>query len=102
MKLAQGEYVALESIENTYMTHPLLAQIFVYGSSLQSYLIAVVVPDLAQFARLCTRVTGSAVKEDEIERMRELCNDQRVVDALLKELSKEGKKTLKGYVGLFI
>lgn len=44
-KLAQGEYVAPERIESIYMHCKLISQIFVYGDSFQSFLIAVVVPN---------------------------------------------------------
>lgn len=44
-KLSQGEYVAPEKIENILMRSAFIAQCFVYGDSLQSSLVAIVVPD---------------------------------------------------------
>lgn len=44
-KLSQGEYVAPEKIENILLRSSMIAQCFVYGDSLQSTLVAVIVPD---------------------------------------------------------
>lgn len=44
LKLSQGEFVAVSRLEAVFATSPLVRQVFVYGSSERSYLLAVVVP----------------------------------------------------------
>jgi len=44
-KLSQGEYIAPEKLENIYIQAALVAQMFVYGHSLQNWLVAVAVLD---------------------------------------------------------
>ncbi|AKS32468.1 carboxylic acid reductase [Mycolicibacterium goodii] len=44
LKLAQGEFVAVANLESIYSSAPLIRQIFVYGNSERSSLLAVVVP----------------------------------------------------------
>ena len=44
IKLAQGEFVAVSRLEALYATSPVVRQIYIYGNSERSYLLAVVVP----------------------------------------------------------
>ncbi|MEU6931398.1 carboxylic acid reductase [Streptomyces sp. NPDC046374] len=44
LKLSQGEFVATARLEAVFAASPLVRQIFVYGNSERSYLLAVVVP----------------------------------------------------------
>ena len=44
LKLSQGEFVTVSKLEAAFGDSPLVRQIFVYGNSARSYLLAVVVP----------------------------------------------------------
>ncbi|KAK3524537.1 hypothetical protein QTP70_029847, partial [Hemibagrus guttatus] len=44
-KLAQGEYISPEKIENIYIRSEPVSQLYVHGDSLQSCLVGIVVPD---------------------------------------------------------
>src|SRR5271170_722942 len=52
LKLANGEFVAVANLEAVFSAAPLVRQVFVYGNSERSYLLAVIVPTaeaLSQF-----------------------------------------------------
>jgi long-chain acyl-CoA synthetase len=92
MKLSQGEYVAVEKVENGYATCPVVAQLFVYGQSSQSYLVGLVVPDPPAFAKLATKVLGKPVEEGNAEEMKAAAGDAAVkkeVAAMMDVASKE-------------
>jgi len=44
-KLSQGEYIAPEKLENIFVLSPYVAQSMVYGHSLQSCTVAIVIPE---------------------------------------------------------
>jgi fatty acid CoA ligase FadD9 len=44
LKLSQGEFVAVSKLEAVFGNSPLIRQIYVYGNSARSYVLAVVVP----------------------------------------------------------
>jgi long-chain acyl-CoA synthetase len=97
MKLAQGEYVALEKIEDAYSRNHTVMQVFVHGNGLKSYLIGVIVPDPVQFAAFASRTLGHGVDAADTRALEEICRDPRIVDGLLQELNK-GAGNLKGWV----
>jgi len=97
MKLAQGEYVALEKIENLYSAAPIVEQVYVHGDPLQDYLLAVIVPEQNQLAALASRVLGRTNVSD-VRILQDLIRDGHVVESVLAELNKEARKAgLKGF-----
>ncbi|TCD63627.1 hypothetical protein EIP91_005178 [Steccherinum ochraceum] len=98
MKLAQGEYVAVERIEALYSASPICAQLYVHGDSLQSYLIGVLVPDPVQLAAIASRVFSTKVTPEDGAVLVKACQDPSVKKALFAELHKEAaKNSLKGF-----
>lgn len=98
MKLSQGEYVALEKIENTYGACPVVAQIYIHGDSMQAYLLAVVVPDPIQLAAIVSDVTGNKVTPDNTPLLLQACKDSKINHKVLSILTQEAKKNgLKGF-----
>jgi fatty acid CoA ligase FadD9 len=51
LKLSQGEFVTVAKLEAVFGDSPLIGQIFVYGNSARSYLLAVIVPTHQALAR---------------------------------------------------
>ncbi|KAL0144089.1 hypothetical protein V8B55DRAFT_1483465 [Mucor lusitanicus] len=94
-KLAQGEYIAPEKIENVYIKNPLIAQIFIDGDSLQSALVTVVVPDPTELKSIAKNI----VPESELlEDVASLYQNQDVKKAVLDQMSRDGRAAgLHGY-----
>ncbi|XP_007939744.1 long-chain-fatty-acid--CoA ligase 5 [Orycteropus afer afer] len=84
-KLAQGEYIAPEKIENIYIRSRPVSQIFVHGESLRSSLVGIVVPDPDVFPSFAAKlgIKGS---------LEELCQNEIVKEAVLEDLQKTGKE----------
>ncbi|XP_070316173.1 long-chain-fatty-acid--CoA ligase 1 isoform X4 [Odocoileus virginianus] len=85
-KLAQGEYIAPEKIENIYQRSEPVSQVFVHGESLQAFLIAIVVPDVETLG-------AWAKKRGIVGSFEELCRNKDVKKAILEDLVRLGKES---------
>ncbi len=63
LKLSQGEFVTVSKLEAVFGDSPLVRQIYVYGNSARSYLLAVVVPTDDALARYDAPGLKSAIGE---------------------------------------
>ncbi|XP_044536736.1 long-chain-fatty-acid--CoA ligase 1 isoform X2 [Gracilinanus agilis] len=84
-KLAQGEYIAPEKIENIYQRSEPVAQVFVHGESLQAFLIAIVVPDVEVLCSWAKKKGISGTYE-------ELCRSKDVKKGILEDFVRLGKE----------
>jgi len=72
LKLAQGEFVAISRLESLYTNgHPVIRQVFLYGTSERSYLIGVIVPNEATL------------------KLMDIVGDEKAIKATLREAIKE-------------
>lgn len=83
-KLAQGEFVSAEKIEIVYLKSKYVDEIFVYGDSFASFVIAIIVPKRETLIQIAEglKIQGN---------FHELCIDKEINVAFLKELELFGK-----------
>jgi len=105
-KTSTGEYIASEKVENTYLRAGLVGQIWLYGNSFKSFVVAVVVPDAQVLVEklkaeklwseedskitVATKEYGARFKEV-CEKNRELCKKLVLADM------KQFEETLKRF-----
>jgi long-chain acyl-CoA synthetase len=93
LKLAQGEYLSPERIENVYLSNcGWMASAYVHGDSHQSFLVAIfgVAPDM--FPQFASKVLGEKIAEGDMEKLKAALTNKKVEQAVLKELDRVGKK----------
>ncbi|KAF3779723.1 Long chain acyl-CoA synthetase 4, partial [Nymphaea thermarum] len=90
-KLSQGEYVAVENLENVYGSCAATDAIWIYGNSFESFLVAVVNPNKESLEQW-------AEENGESGDFTVLCGNPKAKEYMLGELNKIGKeKKLKGF-----
>ncbi|KAJ2763678.1 medium-chain fatty acid-CoA ligase faa2, partial [Coemansia nantahalensis] len=86
-KMAQGEFIAPERIENVLMDHFVVDQAFVHGDAMQSSLVAIIVPEktlLPMFLMSKGVVSEHVAQSASID---DLCQNPRAREAVLAELA---------------
>ncbi|KAK3016062.1 hypothetical protein RJ639_007549 [Escallonia herrerae] len=90
-KLSQGEYVAVENLENVYGVVSDIDSIWIYGNSFESFLVAIVNPNKQAVERWAEE---NGVSGD----FDSLCENPKVKEYIIGQLAKIGKeKKLKGF-----
>ncbi|KAK6825148.1 AMP-binding enzyme [Apiospora arundinis] len=99
LKLAQGEYVSPERLENSLMANSnLMTMAFVHGDSTQSSLVGVFGVDPVTFAPFASKVLKNTISPDDSAAIKVACQDQRVIKAFVKHLDGIAKKAkFNGY-----
>ncbi|EGG11621.1 uncharacterized protein MELLADRAFT_102462 [Melampsora larici-populina 98AG31] len=87
IKLAGGEYIALEKLESIYKSCSLVNNLCVHADSNANRPMAIVLPHEKNLDVLCKEIGLGGGKEFGL-----LCSDEKVKEVILKELNEMGKK----------
>merc|ERR1712113_970855 len=91
-KLAQGEYIRPEYIENVYKMSPYITNVFVYGDSLNTFLVGIVVPDFEVITEWAKANGLNEIAED----YKALCANAKVLNLIrvsMETVAKEEELT---------
>lgn len=94
-KLQQGEYVAPEKIENIYSGCKYVSQLFIYGDSFKSYLVAILVPQASDVIEF---LQNKGIKDVNEENYKNYYDDEDLIKEILTVFDKFGRQNdLKGF-----
>mmetsp|Transcript_27952 Transcript_27952/g.45499 ORF Transcript_27952/g.45499 Transcript_27952/m.45499 type:complete len:134 (+) Transcript_27952:224-625(+) len=98
--MSQGEYIAAEKVESVYGKSSCVGQIWVYGNSFQSFLLAVVVPNMDSTIAFLKEQSLWTVKSGEElhTAFQRICTkEKKSVKAWVASKLKEQETSLKGF-----
>ena len=80
-KLAQGEYIAPERVENILLRSDFISQAFIYGNPLENATVAIIVPDSERL------LSWAQSQQLDTKDIKELCKDPKVNPFMLPNLN---------------
>lgn len=93
LKLAQGEYVSPERVENAYLgSMNIFQQAYVHGDSFQPFLVAVIGVDRENFSTFAGKILKKTIAPLDTDAVTAACGDIVVRKAVLREMDKIIKK----------
>ena len=88
VKLKHGEYISLGNAESIIKTHNVVDNICLFADSSKDKTVAIIVPVLV----ILQKIAASSGIHNANLTLEQLCEDRRVIAAVLKELQLHGKK----------
>lgn len=89
LKLAQGEYISPERIENVFMgSTNLINMAYVHGDGTQSTLVGIFGIDVENFAPFASKILQETIKPSDVAGLHVAANDPKVKAQFLKQLDK--------------
>ncbi|KAJ2776044.1 medium-chain fatty acid-CoA ligase faa2 [Coemansia javaensis] len=85
-KMAQGEFIAPERIENVLTSHLVVNQAFVHGDPLRSSLVAIIVPNESMFAVFLQSRGVISAHPGKPPSLEDMCRSARAREEVLAEL----------------
>lgn len=93
LKLAQGEYISPERLENIYLSNlSYLAMAYVHGDSLQTFLVAVFAIQPDMFAPFASKILGRTITPTDVPAVKAACGEPAVLKAVQGDLDRVGRK----------
>jgi long-chain acyl-CoA synthetase len=93
LKLAQGEYISPERIENVYLANSnLFTQIYIHGDSTQAFLVGIFGIDPVTFAPFASGILKKEIDPTDVESLKAAMNDPRVKKSVISQMEKIGRK----------